>query len=57
MRYIPDELFIDMRNRQKVFEILASVPDTCMRLPGMKTLEDAAEEIRGIGEVKIADFL
>lgn len=57
LRYIPEKLYKDIRNKKDVEEILRSVPDTCMRFPGKKTLEDAIEGIRKIGEAEIADFL
>lgn len=57
LKYIPDELYGDTKNRKKVSKILDSVPDTCIRFPGLKTLEDAIAEINAIGEDKVADFL
>lgn len=57
LKYIPDDLYKDIENKKKVSELLGSVPETCMRCPGIKTLDDAISEIRGIGEDKIADFL
>lgn len=57
MMYIPDRLYKDVGNKDSVDEILKSVPDTSMRFPNMKTLDDAIKEIRDMGETKIADFL
>lgn len=56
-QYIPDDLYLDKRNIKKVSEILNSVPDSCLRFSDMKTLEDAIEEIKALGEDKIADFI
>ena len=53
--YIPDSLYKNIDNKEKVEEILRSVPDTCMRFPGEKTPEEAVEEIRELGETRIAD--
>ncbi len=57
LKYIPDALYKDIKNKKKVGKILGAVPDTCMRFPGTKTLEDAIPEIRALGEDAIADFL
>lgn len=57
MRYIPDELFIDVKNREKVNKILHDIPDTCLRMPGVKTIDDAIREIKEMGENKVANFL
>ena len=57
MKYIPDELYINKKNMKAVSDILHSVPETSIRHPSIKTLDDAIEEIRGLGENKIADFL
>lgn len=57
MRYIPDDLYINKENKEKVSKLLKSVPDTDLRFPGVKTMEDAAEEIRTLGENEIANFL
>lgn len=57
MVYIPDSLYIDIDNKDDVTEILKSVPETSLHFEDQKTLTDAIEEIRDIGEDKIADFL
>lgn len=57
LKYIPEELFVNKKNKKKVSSILDSVPDTCMRFSDTKTLEDAIDEIRGLGEHKVAEFL
>ena len=57
MRYIPDDLYIDKSNMNNVSKILNSIPDTCLHIPGTKTFEDAIEEIKDLGEDKVADFL
>lgn len=57
MRYIPDELFIDLKNKEKVKKILNDIPDTSLRIPGMKTIDDAIREIKEMGETKVANFL
>lgn len=57
MKYIPDDLFVNGKNKKSVIEILGSVPETSMRFPDTKTLEDAIDEIRALGEDKVADFL
>lgn len=57
MKYIPDDLYVDKKNIEKVSKILNSVLDTDLRFPGMKTKEDAAEEIRALGENKVAEFI
>jgi len=57
MKYIPDDFYVNEKNMKNVFEILDSVPDTCMHFPGIKTLEDAIDEIRRLGEDKIAEYL
>lgn len=57
MKYIPDELYINKKHRKEVSDILQSVPETSIRHPSIKTLDDAIAEIRGLGEDKIADFL
>ena len=40
IRYIPDELFVDLKNKEKVKKILNDIPDTSLRIPGIKTIED-----------------
>ena len=57
IRYIPDNLYKDINNKEKVSEILDSVPDTDVRMKGIKTIDNAIKEIRNLGENKIADFL
>lgn len=57
IRYIPDNLYKDINNKEKVSEILDSVPDTNVRMKGIKTIDNAIKEIRDLGENKIADFL
>lgn len=57
IRYIPDNLYKDINNKEKVSEILDSVPDTDVRMKGIKTIDNAIKEIRDLGENKIADFL
>lgn len=57
IRYIPDNLYKDINNKEKVSEILESVPDTDVRMKGIKTIDNAIKEIRDLGENKIADFL
>lgn len=57
IRYIPDNLYKDINNKEKVSEILDSVPDTDVRMKGIKTINNAIKEIRDLGENKIADFL
>ena len=57
LKYIPDDLYKDAKNKKKVSEILHSVPETSLRFPGIKTLEDAIAEIQAIGEDEVADFL
>ena len=47
----------DIENKEKVRDILLSVPDTDLYFPETKTMEDAITEIREIGEDKIADLL
>lgn len=56
-QYIPDDLYLDKENIKKVSEILDFVPDSCLHFSSMKTLEDAIEEIKALGEGKIAEFL
>jgi hypothetical protein len=57
IRYIPDNLYKDINNKEKVSEILDSVPDTDVRMKGIKTIDNAIKEIRDLGENEIADFL
>lgn len=57
LKYIPDDLYKDTKNKKKVSEILHSVPETSLRFPEIKILEDAITEIKEIGEDKVADFL
>ena len=57
IRYIPDNLYKDINNKEKVSEILDSVPDIDVRMKGIKTIDNAIKEIRDLGENKIADFL
>lgn len=57
MRYIPEDLYMDKSNINNVSKILSSVPDTSLYTSGIKTLEDAIEEIKALGENKIAEFL
>ena len=57
IKYIPENIYKDAGNKNSVEEILRSVPNTSMHFSNMKTLEDAIEEIREIGETEIADFL
>ena len=57
LKYIPDDLYKDTNNKKKVSEILHSVPETSLRFPEIKILEDAITEIKEIGEDKVADFL
>ena len=57
MRYIPEDLYMDKSNVNNISKILNSVPDTCLHTSGIKTLEDAIEEIKALGEDKIAEFL
>lgn len=57
IRYIPDNLYKDINNKEKVSEILDSVPDTDVRMKGIKTIDNAIKEIGDLGENKIADFL
>jgi len=57
MKYIPDDLYANKKNMKNVSEILDSVPETSVHFLGIKTLEDAVDEIRKLGEDKIADFL
>ena len=56
-RYIPDELFVDLKNKEKVKKILNDIPDTSLRIPGIKTIEDGIREIKELGETKVANFL
>ena len=55
--YLPDVLFNDTNNRAKVEKILESVEETCLRIPGVKSIEDARKEIRELGEPKVADAI
>ena len=32
IRYIPDELFVDLKNKEKVKKILNDIPDTSLSL-------------------------
>ena len=57
LKYIPDDLYKDTKNKKKVSEILHSVPETSLRFPEIKILEDAITEIKEIGDDKVADFL
>ena len=57
LKYIPDDLYKDTKNKKKVSEILHSVPETSLRFPEIKILEDAITEIKEIGEDKVAAFL
>lgn len=57
IRYISDNLYKDINNKEKVSEILDSVPDTDVRMKGIKTIDNTIKEIRDLGENKIADFL
>lgn len=57
LKYIPDDLYKDTKNKKKVSEILHSVPETSLRFPEIKILENAITEIKEIGEDKVADFL
>ena len=55
--YLPDSLFNDPNNREKVEKILGPVLETCLRIPGVKSIEDARKEIRELGEPKVADAI
>ncbi len=57
LKYIPDDLYKDLENKKKVSKILKATPDTDMRFPGMRTIDDAIAEIRALGEDKVADFV
>nr|DAU00091.1 MAG TPA: 30S ribosomal protein S2 [Caudoviricetes sp.] len=57
LKYIPDELYIHQHNKKQVEEILKSAPETCLHIPGVMTMEDVIQEIRELGEDKIADYL
>ena len=57
LRYVPEELFIDLKNKEKVKKILNDIPDTSLRIAGMKTIDDAIRKIKELGETKVANFL
>lgn len=57
MIYIPAELYEDKSNRKKIDEILGEVPDTSVVWDGKKTKEDAAREIDGLGEKRVAEWV
>lgn len=57
MCYIPDKLFKDEKNREKVKKILDDIPETSLRIPGMKTIDDGIREIKELGETDVARFL
>lgn len=46
IRYIPDELFVDLKNKEKVKKILNDIPDTSLRIPGIKTIEDGIRKLK-----------
>ncbi len=54
---IPDSLYNDLNNKGKVEKILESVEETCLRMPGLKSVEDARKEIRELGEPKVAEAI
>lgn len=55
--YIPESELKNTDNMQKIVDVLKEVPDTDLHWPGMVTLDDAVQEIRELGEDKIADLL
>lgn len=57
LKYIPDGLYLDKENKEKVLAILDFIPETSLRIPGVKTLEDVIDEIEQLGEYKIAEYL
>lgn len=54
---LSEDLFLHKENEEKVSAILDSVPDTDIRIDGIKTLEEAIEEIKQLGENKIVEYL
>lgn len=56
-KYIPDQLIMNELNKPEIFRILSTVPDTCLRLPGWKNMTEAIEEIKGLGEYRVVEFL
>ena len=55
--YMPDRLFKDIKNKAKAEKILADIPDTSIRMSGIKTFDDAIKEIKELGETEVAKFL
>lgn len=55
--YIPETLYRNAKNKNKVEKILNAVPDTSLRISGLKTLDKAIGEIHALGEDRIAEFI
>jgi hypothetical protein len=55
--YIPEALYRNAKNKNKVGKILNAVPDTSLRISGLKTLDKAIGEIHALGEDRIAEFI
>lgn len=57
MIYIPEPLYADTKNMDKVSGILDMVEDTSVVWEHKFTLSDAADEIEELGEKKVADWV
>ena len=55
--YIPDDLYKNIDNKPKVEAILSTVTECCIRIPGIKNVEDARREIRDLGEDRVAEAI
>lgn len=57
IKYIPDDMYVNISNKPAVERILHSTEDTSLKLPGLKTYEEAINEILVLGETKISKYL
>ena len=55
--YIPCRALKDTDNEKKIRKILEKVPDSDIRVDGEYSLDDAAKEIRALGEDEIASLI
>lgn len=57
MIYLIDEDFIDLKNKDKVFEILKNIDTNDVVIDGINSIDNAITELQNLGETKIINKL
>lgn len=57
MIYLIDEDFIDLKNKDKVFEILKNIDTNDVVIGGINSIDNAITELQNLGETKIINKL